>query len=129
LGRAPIDIVRQQIVKIGERPAGPWEGSDETMKTTLILMLAGALIGIVAASFLVPPALAWYTAPGGLPQGAQIPAVVQIPEVIRYATGKLLYWQFVGGAIGAGLGLVAGLVSGFRGRPVTAAPATRSTAA
>src|SRR5689334_22532935 len=50
------------------------------MKTTVILMLVGALIGVIAASFIVPPALAWYTAPGGLPQGAQIQAVVQIPE-------------------------------------------------
>jgi hypothetical protein len=47
------------------------------------MMLAGSRIGIVAASFIVPPALAWYTSPGDLPQGAQIQAVVQIPEVIR----------------------------------------------
>ena len=53
------------------------------MKTTAILTLLGALIGLVIASFIVPPALAWYTSPGGLPQGAQIQAVVQIPEVIR----------------------------------------------
>ena len=65
------------------------------MKTTVILMLVGALIGVVVASFVVPPALAWYTAPGGLPQGTQIQALVQNPEVIRYATGQLIrgHWR------------------------------------
>jgi hypothetical protein len=79
------------------------------MKTTLILVLAGALIGVVAASFIVPPALAWYTAPGGLPQGAQIQAVVQIPEVIRYTTTRLLQGQLIGAGIGGALGLALGI--------------------
>lgn len=85
------------------------------MKTALMLMLIGALVGIAAASFIVPPMLSWYTSPGGLPQGAQIQAVVQIPDVIRYATTRLL----VGQAIGAGLGSVLGLLLGasFRRRP------------
>jgi hypothetical protein len=89
------------------------------MKTAVILMLVGALIGVVAASFIVPPALAWYTAPGGLPQGAQIQAVVQIPEVIRYATTKLLHGQLIGAAIGAATGLIAGLFVVMRPRRVT----------
>jgi hypothetical protein len=80
------------------------------VKTILILILAGALLGVVAASYIVPPALSWYTAPGGLPQGAQIQAIVQIPEVIRYATGKLLRGQAIGAAIGAILGLVGGVL-------------------
>lgn len=75
------------------------------MKTTMIVMLIGALLGIAAASFIVPPMLSWYTAPGGLPKGAQIQAVVQIPEVIRYATTRLIWGQVVGGVIGAALGL------------------------
>ena len=101
------------------------------MKTTLILILAGALIGVVAASFIVPPALAWYTAPGGLPQGTQIQALVQIPEVIKYATGRLIHGQLIGAGIGAGLGLIAGLVLNYRSRPrsVMARPATRPTTA
>ena len=48
--------------------------------------------------------------PGGLPAGAQIQALVQIPEVIRYSTGKLLRGQMIGGAIGAVLGLVIGML-------------------
>jgi hypothetical protein len=79
------------------------------MKTTIIFVLAGALIGAVVASFLVPPALAWYTSPGGLPQGAQIQAVVQIPEVIRYATSRLIRGQVIGATIGAVVGLAFGL--------------------
>jgi hypothetical protein len=83
------------------------------MKTTLILALTGALLGAIVASFVVPPALAWYTSPGGLPQGAQIQAVVQIPEVIRYATSHLLRGQAIGAAIGAALGVAVGVfVSG-----------------
>ncbi len=75
------------------------------MKTTVIFVLAGALVGAVIASLIVPSALAWYSTPGGLPQGAQIQALVQISEVIRYATGRLIRWQAIGAAIGAAAGL------------------------
>jgi hypothetical protein len=76
---------------------------------TLNFVLGGALIGIMLASVVVPPALSWYTAPGGLPQGTQIQALVQIPEVIRYATGRLIRGQ----AIGALTGGVAGALVVF----------------
>ena len=84
------------------------------IKTTLILMLLGALLGIVVASYVVPPALSWYTEPGGLPKGAQIQALVQIPEVIRYSTSKLMYWQAVGAGVGAAIGLVSSLAMVLR---------------
>src|SRR5262245_50206235 len=90
-----------------------------TMKTALILVLVGALVGVSAASFLVPPMLSWYTSPGGLPQGAQIQAVVQIPEVIRYATSKLLWGQTIGGGIGAAMGLLISLLLRRKGHRVT----------
>jgi hypothetical protein len=86
------------------------------MKTNLILVLAGAFIGAAVASFIVPPALAWYTSPGGLPRGADIPAVVQIPEVIRYATTSLIRGQLIGAAIGGALGLGVGIVFSRRRR-------------
>ena len=79
------------------------------MRTTAIFVLAGALLGVFIASFIVPPALAWYSSPGGLPQGAQIQAVVQIPEVIRYATSHLIRGQAIGAVVGGAAGLVLGL--------------------
>ena len=78
-------------------------------KTILIFVLTGGLLGGLIASVIVPPALTWYITPGGLPEGAQIQALVQIPEVIRYATGKLMRAQ----AIGVGIGAVGGLVAGI----------------
>lgn len=92
------------------------------MKTTLIFLLLGALLGVAAASYLTPPALSWYTAPGGLPQGTQIQALVNIPDVIRYATGKLIRAQMIAAAIGAAVGLVAGVMIAMRGRRRAAAP-------
>ena len=83
--------------------------------------LIGTLMGIVVASLAVPPALSWYSTPGGLPQGTQIQALVQIPEVIAYATGRLLRGQMIGGAIGALLGLVVSALLAKRGRQVRSA--------
>jgi hypothetical protein len=91
------------------------------VKTIVILMLVGALLGITIASMVVPPAIAWYTSPGGLPGGGQIQAVVQIPEVIRYATSYLIRGQAIGAGIGAGLGLVIGIFNYVRSRRVAAA--------
>lgn len=93
------------------------------MKTTLIFVLAGALLGVVVASWIVPPALAWYTSPGGLPQGAEIQAVVQISEVIRYTTSRLIRGQLIGGVIGAAAGLGLGIIVAMKSRRTMAAPA------
>jgi hypothetical protein len=82
----------------------------------LVLVLAGALLGILIASVVVPPALAWYTAPGGLPQGAQIQALVEIPEVIRYSTGRLIRGQLIGAALGAIVGLGIGVFLNARAK-------------
>lgn len=73
------------------------------MKTHLIFLLLGALLGAALASVVVPPGLSWYATPGGMPKGAQVQVVVQMPEVIHYATSKLIAGQ----AIGAGIGAVA----------------------
>jgi len=99
------------------------------MKTTIILMLTGALVGVLLAALIVPPSLAWYSAPGGLPKGAQIQAVVEIPEVIRYATDKLIRWQAIAAAIGAIVGLGTGISTSVRGRakrPPTPTPPANS---
>jgi hypothetical protein len=86
------------------------------MKTTLIYVLVGAILGAAIASLIVPPTLSWYTAPGGLPNGTEVQALVQIPEVIRYATRTLIRGQLIGGVVGALAGLVLSIVLGFRGR-------------
>ena len=83
---------------------------------TLILVLVGALVGIAVASLIVPPALAWYASPGGLPQGAQIQAVVQISEVIRYSTSRLIRSQIIGALIGAGAGMCVGFLLDVKSR-------------
>ena len=86
------------------------------MKTTVIFVLLGALAGIAVASLVVPPALSWYSTPGGLPKGAQIQALVEIPEVIRYTTSKLIRGQMIGAGIGSVIGLVLGIIVGRSGR-------------
>lgn len=96
------------------------------VKNFLIFVLAGALLGIVVASLVVPPALSWYTAPGGLPQGAQIQALVQIPEVIRYSTGRLIRGQMIGAAIGAIAGFGVAFFASSRSRQTISSPATRA---
>ena len=103
------------------------------MKTTLIFVLAGCLVGAVVASWIVPPALAWYTTPGGLPQGAEVQAVVQISEVIRYSTSRLIRGQLIGAGIGAAVGLALGILLDVRSRrprvSPPASPTRRPTAA
>jgi hypothetical protein len=80
------------------------------MKTLVIFFLLGALLGAAVASVVVPPTLAWYASPGGLPKGAQVQVIVQMPEIIRYATSKLILGQAIGAGIGAvvcfGFGLI-----------------------
>ncbi|HKW00324.1 MAG TPA: hypothetical protein VJN96_10895 [Vicinamibacterales bacterium] len=93
------------------------------IKTTTIFVLIGALLGIVAASYIVPPALSWYTEPGGLPHGADVQALVQVPAVIKYATQKLMFGQLVGATVGAIVGLVLGILFVRRGRSPQAKPA------
>ena len=95
------------------------------MKTVVIFVLLGALLGVAAASFVVPPALSWYNEPGALQKSGQVQALVNVPEVIRYTTDRLIKSQAIGAGIGAIVGLIAGLFAGRRKRPAaaTAAPA------
>jgi len=71
------------------------------MKTHLIFLLIGALLGAALASVVVPPTLSWYATPGGMPKGAQVQVIVQMPEVIHYATSKLIIGQAIGAGVGA----------------------------
>lgn len=82
------------------------------MKGILIWVLAGALAGVVAASFIVPPMLSWYNEAGYLSQGSQPAAMVSLPQVVRYATDRLIRGQAIGAAIGAVVFFVLGLAFG-----------------
>ena len=97
------------------------------MKGILIWVLLGALLGIVAASFVVPPMLSWYNEAGYLAKGGQPAAMVNLPEVVRYATTRLMRGQAIGGLIGAAVFFVLGLSFGGR-RKRTAADAATAAA-
>jgi hypothetical protein len=86
------------------------------------------LLGIVAASFIAPPMLSWYNEAGYLSQGGQPAAMVNLPEVVRYSTTRLIQAQAVGAAVGAIVFLVLGLAmgGGRRRRRAAAAAALKS---
>ncbi len=86
------------------------------MKGILIWVLAGALMGITAASFIVPPMLSWYNEAGYLSNAGQPAAMVNLPDVVRYSTTRLIRGQAIGAAIGAVVFFVLGLALG-RKRP------------
>ena len=92
------------------------------MKGIAIWILAGALAGIVAASFIVPPMLSWYNEAGFLSQGGQASAMVNLPEVVRYSTSRLIRGQAIGALIGAVVFFAIGLVAGGRRRKRAATP-------
>jgi gas vesicle protein len=99
------------------------------MKTAVIFMLLGGLIGVAAASVIVPPTLSWYNETGFLSQKdqvGQVQAMVNIPQVIRYATNRLIKGQMIGAAIGSAAFLVIGIfvAAGGRKRRVTAPAAS-----
>lgn len=92
------------------------------MKSILIWVLAGALLGGIAASFIVPPMLSWYNEAGYLSQGAQPQAMVNLPQVVRYATSRLIRGQAIGAGIGAVVFFVLGLAIGGKSRRKAPAP-------
>jgi len=85
-------------------------------KTVLIFVLLGAILGAVAASLIVPPALGWYNEAGFLTQNGQAKALVNLPDVIKYTTDRLLKAQAIGAGLGAFTFLVLGTYSASRGR-------------
>ena len=91
------------------------------MKGIAIWVLTGALAGIVAASFIVPPMLSWYNEAGFLAQGNQAAAMVNLPEVVRYSTGRLIRGQAIGAVLGAIVFFALGLAGGSKRRSRAAA--------
>ena len=85
-------------------------------RSILTLMMVGAILGAVVASCIVPPALGWYNATGKIAGAKEVETLCNVPELIRYATGRLLRGQMIGAALGAVLfGVVGMVVHGRRG--------------
>ena len=75
-------------------------------------MTLGAIVGMVVASFVVPPLLVWYNEPGAITPGRQTQMICNIPTLIHYTTQRLLLGQAIGAVLGAILFLV---IAGFAG--------------
>ncbi|HLK11754.1 MAG TPA: hypothetical protein VKW76_10270 [Candidatus Binatia bacterium] len=70
-------------------------------KTLVTFALAGALVGAIGASVVVPPVLSWYNATGAIAPGKSVETLCNVPELIRYATRRLLLGQMIGAGVGA----------------------------
>ena len=80
------------------------------MKTVLVWMMMGAILGAVVASFVVPPMLSWYNEPGSISPGKQVETLCNLPELIRYTSSRLIRGQLIGAAIGGVLFLLLGIM-------------------
>lgn len=76
-----------------------------TAKTLLNFVLAGALLGILVASWAGPTFIGWYNE---TPLASQV--MCNLPEVVRNVSSSLLTWQAVGAGIGATAFLVLGIL-------------------
>src|SRR5438132_12106818 len=95
------------------------------MHRVVVFMMVGAIVGAVAASFIVPPVLGWYNEPGAISPGKPIETLCNVPELIRYTSSRLLRGQLIGAAIGALVFLFPGILSARRqprGVPATVPP-------
>ncbi len=93
-----------------------------SLKTVLVSMMIGAILGAVAASFVVPPLLGWYNEAGALTDGKQIQTLCNLPELIRYTSTRLIRGQLIGAGVGALLFLFPGLMTARRRRDVVPPP-------
>ena len=84
------------------------------VRTVLVFVLVGAVLGAVAASFIVPPVLSWYNEPGAVAPGRQVETICNLPEMIRYTSSRLLRGQLIGAALGALLLLYPGIATARR---------------
>lgn len=97
------------------------------MKTVTIFVLFGAIVGATAASLIVPPTLSWYNEAGFISRGSHVQALVNVPEVVRYATSRLIKGQLIGAGLGAITFLVFGLLAAGRRRRRPPAPGSMSS--
>jgi hypothetical protein len=90
-------------------------GLVNSVRTVAVYMVIGALLGGVAASFVVPPVLAWYNQAGEIAPGKQVETLCNLPELIGYTSSRLLRGQLIGAGIGALLFLFPGIIAARRG--------------
>ena len=86
------------------------------MKTVLVYMMVGAILGVIVASFVVPPVLAWYNEPGQISPGKPVETLCNLPDLIRYASRRLLWGQLIGAGVGAVVFLFPGVFAMQRRR-------------
>jgi hypothetical protein len=90
----------------------------------VVWAMAGAIVGAVVASFVVPPLLSWYNEPGSISPGGQVQTLCNLPELIRYTSSRLIRGQLIGAGVGAVLfGLLGAMIGRRRGPAAPPAPA------
>jgi hypothetical protein len=94
------------------------------VKTVLVYMMIGALLGVVAASFIVPPVLAWYNKTGNISPNNPVQTLCDLPELIHYTSVRIIRGQLIGAGIGALVFLFPGVTSARRRRETAGVPAT-----
>ena len=94
-----------------------------TVKTILLFVLLGVVLGVVGVSLVAPGYLQWDNTPS---TGA---ALCDCADVTRKTASRLLTAQAEGGGVGAVLFLILGVVIEVRGRKKTEPPATTAPAA
>jgi hypothetical protein len=80
-----------------------------TGRTIGLFAAVGAIVGVAIASAVVPAILVWYNEPGSISPD-KVQTVCNLPEVIRYATSRLIRGQLIGAAVGAAVFFVVGLI-------------------
>ena len=83
--------------------SGPPSGGKKSRRGLVVAGLAGcvilgAIVGMVVASFVVPPLLVWYNEPGAITPGRQTQMICNIPTLIHYTTQRLLLGHIQSGA-------------------------------
>jgi hypothetical protein len=86
----------------------------QSLKTVLVFMMMGALLGVVIAAFTVPPILKWYNTPGEIAPGRPVETLCNLPDLIEYTSVRLRRGQGIGALIGALLFMIPGIMSARR---------------
>ena len=90
----------------------------ETFKRILAFLMAGAILGVVVASFIAAQYLPWYNAP------SMGQALCNCEDATRQTVSAVYRNQLIGLAVGAVIGGVLGIVLGRTKGPPPALPTT-----